>query len=101
MLCYYLLQEDNSRIILNQGGFLRLNQDCIAVGGVRLLDEIPFDSGIREIFDFWKTYFMDTMKFNEAEARLRAAERIQISLEDDIDILAEILQDDEDILTLL
>jgi len=46
-------------------------------------------------------YFRNVLKLRKGEARLRAEERIQISLEDDIDILAEILQDDEDILTLL
>jgi hypothetical protein len=38
------------------------------------------------IYDFWLDYFKNTMKLSEAEAKLRAAERIQIALQDDEDI---------------
>lgn len=52
--------------------------------GSHHLDE---DDGRKEILKFWQEYYQNVLKLTQAQARMRAEEMVQTSLQDELDLI--------------
>lgn len=55
-----------------------------ALHGSHHLDE---DDGRKEILKFWQEYYQNVLKLTQAQARMRAEEMVQASLQDELDLI--------------